>query len=242
MPKSGLVPALALAMGWGLGALAQDSNDTAFDAAAEGNLPAVDAFLAANGPADARESLAGWTLLMFAASNGHDLVVQKLLEKGADPNLKDPGDWTALIYAARNNHPEVVKLLLAKGAKIDAKNNLAWSALMYASFNGHEEVVKILLEQGADPNAVCWNGRTPLIYAAGNDHAGTIRILLGKGADPTVKDSNGWTALMYGEKNRKSRAVAAIQEYVQSHPKNTNISQASRSPTSDASPPRPSKN
>ena len=53
-----------------------------------------------------------YTALIFASINGHDKVVNLLLEKSADVNAKTNQDWTALMGASYNGHDKVVKLLL----------------------------------------------------------------------------------------------------------------------------------
>ena len=48
---------------------------------------------------------------MMAARGNHKDAVKVLLEKGADPNLKNDWDMTALDVALKKDHNEVAKLL-----------------------------------------------------------------------------------------------------------------------------------
>lgn len=50
---------------------------------------------------------------MRAAWNGHADVVQVLLQRRADPNLRDRNGQTALDYARRSRQPETIRLLQA---------------------------------------------------------------------------------------------------------------------------------
>src|SRR5690242_4187081 len=54
----------------------------------------------------------GWSLLHWAAFCGHERIVQRLLEKGADVARKDRSGQTVLSWAAMKGHEAVVKLLL----------------------------------------------------------------------------------------------------------------------------------
>jgi len=59
----------------------------------------------------------GQTLLMYAALNPDPLVVELLIEAGAEVNARTEAGWTALMYAARDNpNPEVVLTLMKAGA------------------------------------------------------------------------------------------------------------------------------
>jgi ankyrin repeat protein len=52
----------------------------------------------------------------------NEAVVNLLLEKEADVDVKNCDGWTALHMAAESGHQTVVRLLLVRGADVDAKN------------------------------------------------------------------------------------------------------------------------
>ncbi|KAN0120373.1 Ankyrin repeat-containing domain protein [Hyaloscypha variabilis] len=93
-----------------------------------------------------RDSMA----LHRAAENGLEVVVQLLLEEGADIEAKDCYTWTALHRAAANGCVSVVRLLLEHGADIAAKTATGSTVLHQAACNGWEAVTQLLLEKGAD--------------------------------------------------------------------------------------------
>jgi hypothetical protein len=67
----------------------------------------------------------GWGLLYWAAFYGHERVVQRLLNKGADVAGKDRSGQTALSRAAMEGHEAVVELLLEKGADVMLRRSLS---------------------------------------------------------------------------------------------------------------------
>lgn len=91
---------------------------------------------------------AGITLLMKAAKLGNDWQIKRLLDSGANVNLKDNDGWTALMYAVRyQENLETVNLLLTKENNVKAKNNFEISALLLATcYNTNPEILKRILE------------------------------------------------------------------------------------------------
>ena len=83
---------------------------------------------------------------MYAASNGHNQIVTRLLTAGADSIARSTGDSnssTALMMAAERGHIAVVNILLKEGAlpSVNYVNSDGYSALMYAAREGHVLVV-----------------------------------------------------------------------------------------------------
>ncbi|KAK7885178.1 hypothetical protein LTR67_010669 [Exophiala xenobiotica] len=134
--------------------------------------------------------------LKTACFEGHDKVVEILLEAGASPTV----DRDNLSIASIAGHERVVQLLLQRGAAASLR------ALELACHGGHEKVVKILLEAGANPDELsvfeeaCANGRdkvVKILLEAGADpadpsnlckaakagHEGVVQLLLQAGAD-----------------------------------------------------------
>ena len=58
----------------------------------------------------------GRTLLMHASANGHERLVEMLLQRGAALDLQDSDGDTALMSATFCGHPAIVRRLLRAGA------------------------------------------------------------------------------------------------------------------------------
>lgn len=96
----------------------------------------------------------GSTVLIHAAMRGHTDIVQDLLDKNVDTELKDDEvGLTALMWAALYGHLKTVQVLLEKGSNVNARGNSGETALIYAAVKGHTSIIQALLNAGADVNA-----------------------------------------------------------------------------------------
>ncbi|XP_050968342.1 KN motif and ankyrin repeat domain-containing protein 4 isoform X1 [Labeo rohita] len=106
------------------------------------------------GKINARASQSGQTALMLAVSHGRTMMVQVLLDCGADLNIQDRDGSTALMCACEHGHTEIAKILLDRPecdiSLTDKDGNTALSVAMKAS---HSEIVE-LLKARADPATV----------------------------------------------------------------------------------------
>jgi ankyrin repeat protein len=124
----------------------------------------------------------GSTPLMYAVLYGDPDSVRLLLERGADPNLRNDGKATALMYAA--DDPEKTRLLLEHGADANARSDEGRTPLLIAaSRSGSSPVVRLLLDHGANPSDRDSGGRTVLNRAGSSGDPELIHLLLDRGAD-----------------------------------------------------------
>jgi ankyrin repeat protein len=94
----------------------------------------------------------GWSALHSALDAGRFDIVELLLAKGADANIRDDKRRTPLHIAAwyaASKNPKIVELLLSKGADINVKDNNDKTALSYAIENGHTKIIELLRKHGA---------------------------------------------------------------------------------------------
>jgi ankyrin repeat protein len=136
------------------------------------------------------------TALTRAVLSGNEVVVQLLLEKGAQIEAEDKTGATALLCASHKGHQTIAELLLDRGANIEASDRNGVTSLMWASYQGYEGMTKMLLDRGARIEALSKLGRTALMFALLQDKKTTAKLLLDRGAQAEVFDKNGNTPLL----------------------------------------------
>lgn len=160
----------------------------------------------------------GATALYVAAQAGQAGVVDFLLEKGADPNLRTKLGATPLHVAADIGNVDIALALLGGGASTEALDQARWTPLHIAADAGHEPIVVLLLARGARPVVTNKAGKTaqqiaidsgetkiaellrksaqsPLHAAAEEGDVATVRRLLEEGADVSAVAHESRTAL-----------------------------------------------
>jgi len=174
------------------------------ESAKNGDIVAVELFLAAGMNLNAKNAK-GDTALMLAAKGGHADVINVLLKAKANVNEKNQDGETALSLAAEKDRRDILGLLLNHGADRDTINSAFRDAVQF----GQAEAVSLLLSQGVDKVIV----NRALSYAAGSPYLSAVSqltivseaklndvivFLLKQGADVNAVnvEAKGWTALM----------------------------------------------
>jgi hypothetical protein len=85
-------------------------------------------------------------LLQYKVSMNDINSVRKLLEQGANPNIKDRNDETPLMIATRSGTEEMVKILLDAGANVNIKDGQNQTALDIAKKRSISSLIKLLEE------------------------------------------------------------------------------------------------
>ncbi|KAI0546418.1 ankyrin repeat-containing domain protein [Xylaria curta] len=164
--------------------------------------------------------------LWYAAANGHQIIVQKLLKKGAKVDIRDLNNLTPLSWAIHYGYSGIVALLLEKGARdaksndLEARDRLGDIPLIKAAEQGNEAAVKLLLGRDVNVNGPNRRGRTALMRASLRGHDSVIELLLDHNANVDASDRSGWTALMWAAKRRHESIVKLLLD----HDANINIS------------------
>jgi ankyrin repeat protein len=133
------------------------------------------------------------TLLHLVAKHNKADYAELLLQRGADPSVRDRYGWQPLraCCTSRGASLDVARLLLRHGADITAVGPDGWQVVHAAAFFGFAPFVRFLIESGVDPNARDRAEATPLHHASSLGRLEVVQVLIKKGADPSLVDKNG---------------------------------------------------
>jgi uncharacterized protein len=142
----------------------------------------------------------------FLAVNRDDGdTVQRLVQRGMDPNARSPQGQTALHLALRDQSPRVAQALWASPAlDVDALNASGETPLMMAALRGDLDWAQKLIQRGAKIHKDGWS---PLHYAATGNETKLVTLLLERGAPVDARSPNGSTPLMMASRYGNERSV-----------------------------------
>jgi ankyrin repeat protein len=185
------------------------------DAVIDGDIAAVDAFLAAGAVVDVPRQYKV-TELAAAASLGHRAIAARLIEAGAAIDHK--ALWgTPIFCALLGDHLDLAADLYARGAQLAELHGpllnarcgpvaMAWvcarerpqhleRVLATAIAIQNVDLVALFVKLGADPNGEDAWGRNLLAIAALGRSVAVVEYLLNAGADPNGKNRHGFSVL-----------------------------------------------
>lgn len=121
-------------------------------------------------------------------------TVERLLQRGFDPNSRNEDGQPALLLCMRDGSERVAEVLLRSPTlEPDLANAAGETSLMMAALKGRTDWARRLAERGARIDREGW---TPLHYAATGGPPELSRWLLDAGARIDARSPNGTTALM----------------------------------------------
>ena len=81
-------------------------------------------------------------------------IARRLLEHGADPNIRKKDHSTTMLHRASScGWLEAMRLLLSYGARVDEKDRDGMTPFQVAASKRYDEITKLLLEYGAVPQS-----------------------------------------------------------------------------------------
>lgn len=114
------------------------------------------------------ESIDGINPLCWAARNGHEYIVQLLIQGGID--FEAYGN-SAILEAIDGGHIDIVRLLLKKGINVNKKTDMS---VAIAASKGYTDIIALLTDYGADLSS-CNN--IAIRFAAKNGHLECVKFI-----------------------------------------------------------------
>ncbi|BDI60274.1 ankyrin repeat domain-containing protein [Qipengyuania nanhaisediminis] len=115
---------------------------------------------------NARDLTSGNTGLHLVTARRDTLWVRFLLQRGANPNIRNNDGLTPLQLATRLGFVEGVEELLKRGAQVDVADSQGETPLIAAVHQRNVALVRRLLAEGADPDRNDNSGRSARDYLA----------------------------------------------------------------------------
>ncbi|MBA0776130.1 hypothetical protein Goshw_004281 [Gossypium schwendimanii] len=143
----------------------------------------------------------GWAPIHSAASIGNLEIMEILLSKGANVNVKNDGGRTALHYAASKGWLKIAELLISHGC----------TPLHRAASTGKSALCELLIEEGAEVDATDRAGQTPLMSAVICQNKEVALLLIRHGADVDIEDKEGYTVLGLASNDFRSILIDAAK-------------------------------
>jgi len=193
-----------------------DADGRLLAAAAEGDVAAIRAALAAGADPDARDG-DGTPATMLATRGHHTAALTVLLEAEADPDVRDATLDNPMLYAGREGWLDILRVANEAGADPSVTNRYGGVALIPASERGHVEVVRYLLhESDVDVDHVNQLDWTALLEAillsdGGPRYQEIVALLIEHGADVDLADGDGVRPLAHAHARGQREIVALLQ-------------------------------
>ena len=135
-------------------------------------------------------------------------TIRELLQRGFDPNTRDPGNQPGLYLALRDQSLKAAAALTDwPKTDVNALSDADESPLMIAVIKGNTDLVQRLLGRGADVNKPGW---TPLHYAATAGNIALLNLLLEHHAYIDAESPNKTTPLMMAAHYGSTSAVKLL--------------------------------
>jgi ankyrin repeat protein len=97
---------------------------------------------------NSKDAKGTYPLMLACSYKDNDKMIELILSKGADPNIRGPNGETPLGLAAKYSL-KAVQMLVEKGADVNAKHEGGFTALRWAREMEQSETIKFLKDNGA---------------------------------------------------------------------------------------------
>lgn len=152
----------------------------------------------------------GWTALCTAVERNQELMVEKVLGKGADIEKPALGRYP-LHFAASLQQSTIVKVLLDNHAKVDSVSKDGETPLFSAARGGCDSTFDLLIENKAKIEQRDSKGNTVLHVAVSRGHTSIMRNVVQK-IDSTIRNKAEKTPLDLAPEAKKEDIVGVLLE------------------------------
>lgn len=121
----------------------------------------------------------GNSLLHYAAVSGRLDIVEILLNKNCDVNMRNSLGRIPLVLAIQQDHVEIAKTLMSKMDNVDQLDKFHELPLHHAARHGLLDIVKILLPRTSNVHSENMYGLTPIFLAAKFGRSAIVRLIKG---------------------------------------------------------------
>ncbi len=153
----------------------------------------------------------------LAVERGQSALIGRMLQGGADVNVRDSENMTPLHHAVAQGDVELVKTLLAHHPDLNKTIGgqstplmLACTTDSLADNSARATIISLLLEAGADPEVPDGDGRRPLHALMRGNDADAARVLLQYPVEKDATDRFGASALFYALEQTSPDALALL--------------------------------
>ena len=140
----------------------------------------------------------GNTMLHECVNYNADKVMNMLIARGANLNVKNIVGDTPLHIASRKGHINLVYAFINYGANVNPTNNIGETPIFGAVKDSTVEILKILFNNGGDIYHVNNDGNSLLhicILYSGRDKTAKSKFLINSGLDIELKNKKGETPI-----------------------------------------------
>ena len=155
----------------------------------------------------------GTTSLHFACEFNYAELVELLLERGANPAIKNLAGLYPLHTASKKGKDSLLVLLQHEPRiEIDTPDAEGLTPLLIAALHGNVLAAEALIEAGAEKDLVDLDGMSVVHAAVESGAHQLVRYLGGKGADMRKADVGGSEPLHLAASNGAAECLAALLE------------------------------
>lgn len=154
------------------------------------------------------------SLLYVAVMIKADKLVDFLLGKGANPDVRNSDNKPMFVHAINNGDMHILELLYLKGANIDDSYGPWNSTPLYTALDLQRvEIARLLVEKGASINQVSgFEKTTPLHLAAQNGYLELLKTMVQKGGNVHTRNKDGYTPLDIAREFGQKAVTAYLQQ------------------------------